>query len=130
MLAFMLSGHNSVRMTGQLSAQINNPADWHGVRTTRAPGDGQYLVGRWNTPASPSMWGLRVLTTPSISEGAVLVMDTSQLAILDRSQVGVMISNEGASNLTATLVTILAECRCGLAVFSPSAVAVVGAGSP
>jgi HK97 family phage major capsid protein len=65
-------------------AILMHPLDWFAIRSERADaGDGQYLAGGWASPASPTAWNVPVLTTPSMPRGEALVMDPSQVAILD-----------------------------------------------
>ena len=62
------------------------------------------------------------MTTPSLAAGTVLVLDVQQVSILAREEVTVMASREDGTNFTTNLVTMLAEMRAGLAVFSAGAV--------
>lgn len=100
---------------------ILNPVDWHEIRSERG-GDGQYAAGGWSAPARPNIWSLNVVVSPSLAINTALVLDSSQVAILDRESVSVMTSTEDGSNFTTNRVTILAELRAGLAIFSPTAV--------
>jgi len=109
---------------------VMNPNDWYSITSERADGgDGQYILGSPRDPAPPSLWGVPVVTTPSITAGTVLVLDPSQVAILDRMSPTLMASRHDGSNFTSNLVTILAEMRAGLAVFATGAVLKVTVGS-
>lgn len=102
---------------------VMNPRDWFAIASERADsGDGQYVIGSPRDPAPPSLWGVPVVTSPSIPAGEVLALDPSQTVILDRMSPTLMASRHDAANFTSNLVTILAEMRAGLAVFSPGAV--------
>lgn len=102
---------------------VMNPADWFAIASERADsGDGQYVLGSPRDPSGPGLWGVPVVTTPSIATGTTLVMDTVQVALLDRESVTVMASREDGTNFTTNMVTLLAEMRGGLAVFSAGAV--------
>lgn len=102
---------------------VMNPSNWYAIASERAEsGDGQYILGSPRDPAPPSLWGVPVVTTPSIAEGTVLVLDPSQVAVLDRMSPTLMASRNDGNNFTSNLVTILAEMRVGLAVFSTGAV--------
>lgn len=102
---------------------VMNPADWFAIASERADsGDGQYVLGSPRDPAGPSLWGVPVVTTPSIATGTTLVLDAGQVALLDRQSVTVMASREDGANFTTNMVTLLAEMRAGLAVFSAGAV--------
>lgn len=75
-------------------------------------------------PNSNSIWGMRVITDPAVAQGNPLVLDSSQVAILDRMDARIEFGREG-NDMTTNQVTALAETLIGLAVFSPSAVLVV-----
>lgn len=112
------------------SVVVMNPNDWHVLRTTKGSGDGQYMVGSWNMPASPQMWGLPVVPSAAMPATQAIVMDASQVLLLDRQSVQVMIGQDG-NDFTSNRFTLLAEARAGLAVLSPAAVQIVDLfGSP
>jgi HK97 family phage major capsid protein len=103
------------------SVIILNPVDWG--RILRARGTtGDYLLGSPRDPAGPSLWSTSVVTSASLAAGTALVMDASQVCLLDRQSVVVQISIEDADNFQRNMVTVRAELRAGLAVFSPAAV--------
>ncbi len=99
---------------------VMNPADWFEVASERAT-DEQYVLGSPRDPAGPSLWGIPVLTTPAIASGTTLILDQSQVAVLNREGVTVMASREDGTNFTTNQTTILAEARYGLAVFATGA---------
>lgn len=102
---------------------VMNPADWFEVASERADtGNGQYVLGSPRDPAGPSLWGIPVLTTPAIASGTTVILDQSQVAVLNREGVTVMASREDGTNFTTNQTTILAEARYGLAVFATGAV--------
>lgn len=101
---------------------ILHPSDWQSLRAERAT-DGQYVfAGGWSFPAQPSIWGLPVVTSPSLTPGTALVLDPAQVAILDRQQAVVEAFREDSDNVRRNLVTIRAEARLGLAVYAAGAV--------
>lgn len=100
---------------------ILHPDDWQAMRSERAETGGEYLAGSWNNPAAPNVWGVPVVTSPHITAGNAIVLDTSQVALLERQDATVQmgwIEDQFARNV----VTVRAELRAGLAVFSPTAV--------
>ena len=102
---------------------VMHPTDWFSIASERAEtGNGQYVLGSPRDPSGLNLWGLPVVTSPGITAGTALVMDTSQVALLDREQVTVMASREDMDNFRTNQTTILAEGRFGLAVFAPGAV--------
>lgn len=100
---------------------IMNPDDWFSISSER-DADGQYVLGSPRDPAPPVLWGVPVITSGSMPAGTVLLLDTTQVAMLDREQPTLMLSREDGNNFTSNLVTLLAELRAGLAVFSTGAV--------
>lgn len=105
------------------SVIVMHPSDWFSIASERAEtGNGQYVLGSPRDPSGQNLWGLPVVTSPGITAGAALVMDTSQVALLDREQVTVMASRDDRDNFITNQTTILAEGRFGLAVFAPGAV--------
>lgn len=102
---------------------VLSPADWHAVRSLRAGGSEEYLAGSFAAPAAPSIWSVPVVTCPALTAGTFIVMDTSQVAVLDRMQAQVDIGYH-SDGFIRNLLTIRAEMRAGLAVFDPSAVLV------
>lgn len=103
------------------SVVVLSPHDWFAIQTARNAND-SYLLGSPRDPAPPSLWGVPVITTPSLAAGMALVLDASQCAVLDRQEVMVASSMQDGDNFTRNMVTTRAECRIGLAVFSPGAV--------
>ncbi len=99
---------------------VMNPADWFVIASERAT-DEQYVLGSPRDPAGPSLWGIPVLTTPAIASGTTLILDQSQVAVLNREGVTVMASREDGTNFTTNQTTLLAEARYGLAVFATGA---------
>jgi HK97 family phage major capsid protein len=100
---------------------VMHPSDWFAIRSERTATEGDYVANGWAGPAEQGAWGLRVVTDPSIAAGSPLVLDSSQVAILDRMAARVEIDRE-SDDMTKNLVTALGEMRLGLAVFSPTAI--------
>jgi HK97 family phage major capsid protein len=99
---------------------ILHPNTWHRLRTERAT-DNQYVAGGWDSPASPTVWSLPIVTTPSLTAGQAIVLDSSAVAILDRMETTVEIGRNG-NDMIENMVTILGETRVGFAAFSPSGI--------
>jgi HK97 family phage major capsid protein len=99
---------------------VMNPVDWGAIQRTRGETEGAYLLGSPLAPAAPVLWNTPVVTSASMPAGTALVLDPSQVALLDREQVSVQASRE--AQFTSNVTILLAEGRLGLAVFSPSAV--------
>lgn len=103
---------------------LMNPADWFAIRSERSQTEKIYVASGWSQPADPSIWGVPVVSTPSLAQGKTLIIDPSQVAILDRQDARLEIGFEG-SDFTTNMATMLSEMRGGLAVFSPAAVVLV-----
>jgi HK97 family phage major capsid protein len=99
---------------------LMHPELWQTIRAEREASGGAYLAQTWATANARTIWGLKVITDPSVTAAAPMVFDSSQVAILDRQEARVELGRSG-SDLTDGLVTVLGELRIGLAVFSPSA---------
>ncbi|MFB2762745.1 phage major capsid protein [Marinobacter shengliensis] len=100
---------------------ILHPDDWQVIRSERAATDGQYVAGGWNQPAAPNVWGVPVVTSAGMTEGNALVLDPSQVAMLDRMQARFELGYVNAG-FAENVVTARSELRAGVAVFSPTAV--------
>lgn len=101
---------------------VVHPNTWRDARGERADsGAGVYIAGSWRNPAPPSVWSIPVITNPAVTEGNVLVLDPSQVLVLDRQQATVEVGTIN-DQFTRNCVTLLAELRAGLAVFAPGAV--------
>lgn len=100
---------------------IMHPSDWFAIRSERTATEGDYVANGWAGAAEQSVWGLRVVTDPSIAAGSPLVLDSQQAAILDRMQTRVEFGRSG-TDMTDNVITALGECRVGLAVFAPTAI--------
>ncbi|CAP40970.1 Major capsid protein precursor [Bordetella petrii] len=106
---------------------IIHPNDLFAIRSERTTDEG-YVASGWVGGNKQTIWGLRAMSDPSVTEGEPLVLDSSQVAILDRMDARVEFGRSG-DDMINNLVTALAEGRLGLAVFSPSAVKIISFGS-
>lgn len=99
---------------------LMHPTDWFAIRSERTVTEKAYVAAGWSTAGQNTVWGVPVVTDPSVVAGSPIVLDPAQVAILDRQQPVVEIGRDG-DDFTKNLVTIRGELRIGLAVFSPSA---------
>lgn len=111
---------------------VVHPNDWQQIRLSK-DGNNQYYGGGPFTGAygnggiaSDSLWGLRVVITPSIAEGTGLVGAFSTSAQVFRRQ-GITIdaSNSHSTFFAENKTMLRAEERLGLAVYRPAAFAKV-----
>lgn len=100
---------------------ILNPIDWASLALIKDT-QGLYLLGGPATVAGKTLWGMSVVTTPSMPQGKYLMSDFALGAtIFDRQEVAVEIDRE-QDDFTKNLFTIRVERRLGLAVENPKAI--------
>ena len=100
---------------------ILNPIDWAGLALMKET-DGAYILGGPASVAGKTLWGMSVVTTPSMPQGKYLMSDFALGAtIFDRQEVAVEIDRE-QDDFTKNLFTIRVERRLGLAVENPKAI--------
>lgn len=103
------------------TGHVLNPIDWAGIELTK-DADGRYIIGQPQGVASPTMWGLPVVTTQAIASGKFLTGAFKLGAqLFDRWQARVEVATEHDQDFIMNLVTILAEERLALAVYRPEA---------
>lgn len=103
------------------SAIVVNPSDWF-TMTSSKDANGNYLIGSPGTPSPRNLWGVPVVLSAGMSQGTALVLDIAQVAILDREQATVQVSQHDRDNFVTNMLTVLAEARAGVAVFAAGAV--------
>jgi HK97 family phage major capsid protein len=104
----------------QPNVVVMHPNLWQAIRAERSLTENLYIAGNWAMPAPMTMWGMTVVLDPSVSQAVPMVLDASQVAILDRQEARVELGRSG-NDFTDATVTLRAMIRVGLAVFSPSA---------
>jgi HK97 family phage major capsid protein len=99
---------------------VLHPNDWWGLRLTKTT-FGNYILGDPQIMGSPNVFGLDVVTTPSIAAGTFLVGSGSPVAseIRDRMTLQIEISTEHLDFFTKNLVAIRGEKRLALIVKRP-----------
>lgn len=115
------------------NAVLVNPTDWSTIRL-RKDSMGQYYAGGPFTGAygaSPysnvdSIWGVRVVITPAIPVGKILVgcFDTAA-QIFRRQGVTVEMTNSNGTDFQNGLITVRAEERLVNAIYRPGAFGIV-----
>lgn len=104
---------------------VMHPEVWHEIRTERATAGGEYVAqGGWASPAGPSVWGLPVVATAACPKDTVLVIDTAQIALIDR-MAPLFEAGLSDDDFSRNLTTLRAEARAATAIFSPGAVSVL-----
>lgn len=98
---------------------VIHPSDWWRMRLTK-DADGKYILGDPMTQVQPSLFGLPVVTTESMTVDKFLVGSFQSQTIYDRWTARVEVGFEN-DDFTRNLVTILGEERIGLATKRPEA---------
>lgn len=112
------------------NALVVHPNDWYSTGFLLAKDTaGNYLVGdpRANLDQLNSLWGLRVVVTPAMTENTALVGDFSQAVVADRQQSAIYVTDSHKDWFQRNLLAVLAEERLGFGVLDPDAFATVTA---
>lgn len=120
------------------NAVVMNPADYHTVRLAK-DNQGQYFGGSFfgrdygypqaqpagaaSFPGGETLWNLRVVQTPAIPAGTILVgcFDPGVTQVARREGISMQMTNTNGSNFVNGEVTLRAEERLGLMVYRPKA---------
>lgn len=107
------------------TAIVMHPVTFQKTRARRVDaGNGLYLAGSWAAVSPLRMWDIPVILSPAIAQNRALVVDTTQLVLLDRMNVVFEFGRSG-TQFVENMVTARSELRAGLMVASPSAVQVL-----
>lgn len=109
-----------------------NPLDWQTIRLGK-DAQGQYLGGSFfgadygqGQNAGHTLWGLRVVVTPAIASGQLVIGGFREAGQLFRRQgITVEMTNSNGTDFEQNLVTVRAESRLALAVYRPGAFEVI-----
>ncbi|MFN7178368.1 phage major capsid protein [Hyphomonas sp.] len=103
------------------SGFVLNPIDWTKIELTK-DGQNRYIIGYPAGELGPTLWGLPVVATNSMTANSYLTGAFDQAAqIFDREDPEVLLSTEDGSNFIQNMVTVLAEERLALAIYRGSA---------
>jgi len=103
------------------TGHVMNPIDWAWIETLK-DGQGRYIIGNPQGTASPTLWGLPVVTTQAVPVDKFLTGAFKLGAqIFDRQQSRVEIATENEDDFIKNLVTMQADERLALAVYRPEA---------
>lgn len=112
------------------NAMVVHPNDWFSTGFLLAKDTaGNYLVGdpRASLDQLNSLWGLRVVVTPAMTENTVLVGDFRQAVVADSMQGTIYMTDSHNDHFVRNILDILAEERLGFGVLDPEAFATVTA---
>jgi HK97 family phage major capsid protein len=108
-------------------AIVLHPSDWRAIELLKAS-TGEYLAANGNGQAfitqgmARSVWGLRVVTSPSMQAGKFLLADYASAAVHFARQDAVVEMGYVNDNFARNLVSIRCEARGALIVTNPLAV--------
>lgn len=99
---------------------VVHPSDWTAMKLIKDTA-GAYILGDPASEIPARLFGLPVVATQAMSAGSFLVGNFRSATIYDRWEKRVEISAHDSTNFRTNLLTVLAECRVGLAVKSTTA---------
>lgn len=101
---------------------VVNPAQWEEIVLTK-DSETRYVLSNPGQLTVPTLWGIPVVPTASMTAGEFLVMDAQNAGMLwDRQQPQILISDSDGTDFQKNLVTVLGEHRSAFAVLRPAAV--------
>jgi len=107
-----------------------NPADWGTLERLKVgTGDDRYVgadgaVGYINGGLIPTLWGLPVVISNSVTSGTIICMASDATMFWNRQATTVEIFDQNQDDVEKNLLTIRAEARGAFGVFRPAAVIV------
>lgn len=103
------------------TAIILNPADWGAIERTKTD-DNAYVFGA-PMKLAPTLWGLPVIATNTMTQGKFMVgaMDVAA-QVWNRQGTTVEMSEADDTNFQKNLVTVRAEARLALAIYRPASI--------
>lgn len=106
-----------------------NPADFGAIeriKSTSSSNDyaagGGAALSYINGGMTPLLWGLPVVTSNDVASGKFYMMDSNAIQLFMRQGVTVEMFEQDDTNVQKNLLTIRAEMRAALAVYTPLAV--------
>jgi HK97 family phage major capsid protein len=103
------------------SGIVLNELDWARIELLKDTTN-RYIIGNPQGTINPTLWGLPVVESASMTAGTALVGAFKMGAqIFDREDANVVIATENDTDFVKNLITIRCEERLGLAVYRPGA---------
>lgn len=99
---------------------VLNPTDWAGIQLTKDSQE-RYIIGNPQDGNVPRLWNLPVVESLSMDASEFLVGAFNTAQLLDRMEIEVLLSTEDGDNFKTNMVTLRAEERVALAVYTPEA---------
>ena len=101
---------------------VLNPQEWFDIEIKKVgTSDDRYVIGNPGSLMGPTLWGLPVVVTNSISAGSFLIGSSQGAEIKDRQEAIVEVSRENSDNFVKNMVTVLAEERLTMVVYRTEA---------
>ncbi len=119
-------GHALAQQAGSLELEPDfialNIADWWTMRLLK-DAQGRYILGDPQSTIPPSLFGVPVAPTMSVTKGHFLVGNSTPMAteLRQRMDMEVLISTEDIDNFRKNMVTIRAEERVAAITYRPGA---------
>lgn len=88
---------------------VMRPSDWLAITTVKST-TGEYLSGSYLAPLPEALRGMKVVLSPTITSGKVMVLDSSQTELLIVDNLTVEIGTD-SDDFTKNIRTILGEMR-------------------
>lgn len=110
------------------TAVFLNPADWGAMeRLKTGSSDERYVaadsaLNYLQGGMVPLIWGLQVVPNNNVPAGKFYVVDPSSMTLFQRSGATVEMFEQDDTNVQSNLVTVRAELRAALCVFTPAGV--------
>ena len=106
-----------------------NPADWGAMERLKvSSSDDRYIAGDGAALSYlqgglvPLIWGLQVVPNNNVPQGKFYVVDPSAMTLFNRQGATVEMFEQDDTNVQSNLVTVRAELRAALCVFTPAGV--------
>ncbi len=106
------------------TAIMLNPVDFHTIERLKVgTSDDRYIVGNPAGMLAPTLWGLPVILSNSITSGTAIVGDfTRAYTVWNRQGAVVEMFEQDGTNVQQNLITVRSELRGCLASYVPAAV--------
>lgn len=111
----------TLQVTGRAraTAWVIHPEDWETIELLQDT-DGRYYWGGPLMRGTPQLWGVPVVTSQTVTQGAGYLGDWRKMIVWDREQANIQVSDSHSDFFIRNMVAILAELRAAMGVTRPS----------
>jgi HK97 family phage major capsid protein len=102
------------------TAWVIHPEDWEAVDLLQDANNRYYWQGP-RASGPPMLWGIPVVTSQTVDQGEGWLGDWRKMALWDREQASIQVSDSHEDFFIRNMVAILAELRAAMGVIRPSA---------